>query len=30
VETMEDLTDLSASLRAILMRRITEEQLPNR
>lgn len=30
VETMEDLTDLAASLRAILMRRITEEQLPNR
>ncbi len=29
-ETMEDLTDLAASLRAILMRRITEEQLPNR
>ncbi len=30
VETMEDLTDLAASLRAILMRRITEEQLPTR
>ena len=30
VETMEDLTDLAASLRAILMRRITEEELPNR
>ncbi len=30
VETMEDLTDLAASLRAILMRRITEEQLPSR
>lgn len=30
VETMEDLTDLAASLRAILMRQITEEQLPSR
>ena len=30
VETMEDLTDLAASLRAILMRQITEEQLPTR
>ncbi len=30
VETMEDLTDLAASLRAILMRKITEEELPNR
>jgi len=30
VETMEDLTDLAASLRAILMRKITEEQLPSR
>lgn len=29
VETMEDLTDLAASLRAILMRQITEEELPN-
>jgi DNA-binding transcriptional MerR regulator len=29
VETMEDLTDLAASLRAILMRRITEDQLPS-
>lgn len=28
VETMEDLTDLAASLRAILMRQITREQLP--
>lgn len=30
IETMEDLTDLAASLRAILMRKITEEELPNR
>ena len=30
VETMEDLTDLAASLRAILMRKITEEELPSR
>jgi len=30
VETMEDLTDLAASLRAILMRKITAEELPNR
>lgn len=29
VETMEDLTDLAASLRAILMRKITEQELPN-
>ncbi len=28
METMEDLTDLAASLRAILMRQITREQLP--
>ena len=30
VETMEDLTDLAASLRAILMRRITAAELPSR
>lgn len=29
-ETMEDLTDLAASLRAILMRKIIEAELPNR